>query len=189
MLQPLYDDGSIPIRHLVFVQSLLEKGTCVCGQDLTSQSEYRHHVQHIVEQSSRKADRANYLAQVLHAANMLHRHKEGEEWETRCAEREREVSDLEVHLDDLVQVKRDINAKLDAIDNENVERTRSEIDMLENQSGRIQRELVSDQSSLENDRKSIHQLEGSIPLRAKAPAAGAGSRDIPGDGDRPCPHS
>ena len=89
LLQPLYDDGSIPIRHLVFVQSLLEKGTCVCGQDLTSQSDYREHVQHMVEQSSGKEERANYLAQVLHAANMLHRHKDGEEWESRRAERER----------------------------------------------------------------------------------------------------
>ena len=162
VLQPLYDDGSIPIRHLAFVQSLLEKGTCVCGQDLTSHSEYKQHVQHIVKQSSGKEERANYLAQVLHAANMLHRHKEGEQWESRCAERGRTVADLEVELDDLAQVKRDIDAKLDAIDNENVERTRGEIAMLEKQLGRIERELVSDQRSLEHDRKSIHQIEGTI---------------------------
>ena len=162
VLQPLYDDGSIPIRHLAFVQSLLEKGTCVCGQDLTSHSEYKQHVQRIVEQSSGKEEKANYLAQVLHAANMLHRHKEGEQWESRCAERGRTVADLEVELDDLAQVKRDIDAKLDAIDNENVERTRGEIAMLEKQLGRIERELVSDQRSLEHDRKSIHQIEGTI---------------------------
>ena len=162
VLQPLYDDGSIPIRHLVFVQSLIEKGTCVCGQDLTSQNEYRQHVQHIVEQSSGREEKANYLAQVLHAANMLHRHKEGEEWESRCAERGSTVADLDVELDDLAQVKRDIDAKLDAIDNENVERTRGEIGMLEKQWGQIDRELVSDQRSLEHDRRNIHQLEGTI---------------------------
>ena len=162
MLQPLYDDGSIPIRHLVFVQSLLEKGTCVCGQDLTSQSEYRRHVQHMVEQSSGKEEKANYLAQVLHAANLLHRHEEGEEWESRCAERERVVADLDDAISNLTQSRRDIDAKLDAIDDENVERTRSEIDMLKKQSGRIERDLVSDQGSLDQDRKSIHELEGII---------------------------
>ena len=162
VLQPLYDDGSIPIRHLVFVQSLLEKGTCVCGQDLTSQSEYRQHVQHMVEQSSGKEEKANYLAQVLHAANMLHRHEEGEEWESRCAERERVVADLDDEISNLTQSRRDIDAKLDAIDDENVERTRSEIDMLKKQSGRIERDLVSDQGSLDQDRKSIHELEGII---------------------------
>ena len=161
-LQPLYDDGSIPIRHLAFVQSLLEKGTCVCGQDLTSRSEYRQHVQHMVEQSIGKEERANYLAQVLHAANMLHRHNEGDEWESRCAERESALADLDDEISKLTQAKRDIDDKLGAIDNENVERTRGEIDMLEVQSGQIERELVSDQRSLEHDCKSIHQLEGII---------------------------
>ena len=162
VLQPLYDDGSIPVRHLVFVQSLLEKGTCVCGQDLTSQSEYRRHVQHMVEQSSGKEEKANYLAQVLHAANMLHRHKEGEEWESRCEERERVVADLDHEIENLERSRGDIDAKLDAIDDEDVERTRGEIDMLKKQSGRIERDLVSDQGSLEQDRKSIHEFEGII---------------------------
>ena len=162
LLQPLYDDGSIPIRHLVFVKSLLEKGMCVCGQDLTSQSEYRQHIQHMVEQSSGKEERANYLAQVLHAANMLHRHKEGEEWERRRAERGSALADLDDEISKLTQAKRDIDDKLDAIDNENVERTRGEIDMLVKQSGRIERELVSDQGTLEDDRKIMHELQGII---------------------------
>ena len=162
LLQPLYDDGSIPIRHLVFVQSLLEKGSCICGQDLTLHSDYRQHVQHMVEQSSGKEEKANYLAQVLHAANMLHRHRGGEEWEKRRAERGSTIADLDDEISDLKQAKRDIDAKLDAIDNENVERTRNEIDMLEKQSGRFERELVSDQRTLEQDRKSMHELHGII---------------------------
>ena len=160
VLQPLYEDGSIPIRHVVFVQNLLEKGTCVCGQDLTSQNEYRQQVEHIVEQSSEKEEKANYLAQVLHAANTLHRYKSGEEWERRCANCGRTVADLDDEISNLTQARRVIDAKLDAIDNENVERTRGEIDMLEQHSGRIERELVSDQRSLEQDRKGINQLEG-----------------------------
>ena len=158
ILQPLYDDGSIPIRHLVFVQSLLEKGTCVCGQDLTSQSDYRHHVQHIVEQSSGKEEQADYLAQVLHAANALRRHENGEQWESRCADYERTIADLDDEVADLIQTKRDIDSKLDAIDNENVERTRGEIAMIQEQSGRIERELVSDQRSLEANCRSGQPL-------------------------------
>ena len=162
LLQPLYDDGSIPIRHLVFVQSLLEKGTCVCGQDLTSHSEYREHVQHMVEQSSGKEEKANYLAQLLHAANMLHRYKGGEEWERRRAERGTTVAELDNEISQLTQARRDIDDKLDAIDNENVERTRGEIDMLAKKSGRIERELVSDQGTLEEKRKRMHELQGTI---------------------------
>ena len=162
VLQPLYDNGSIPIRHLTFVEGLLEKGTCVCGQDLTSSSKYREHIQHIVAQSSGIEEKASYLSQVLLAANRLHGHQRGAGWENRCAERGQAIADLDDEISDLTQVRRDIDAKLGAIDNENVERTRGEIDMLEKQSGRLERELVSAQRSLEQDRKNIHGLEGVI---------------------------
>ena len=162
LLQPLYDDGSIPIRHLVFVQNLLEKGTCVCGQDLTSHSEHREHVRHVIKQSSGKEENANYLAQVLHAASMLHRYKKGEDWEKRRAERGNTLAEIDEKISKLTQARRDIDNKLDAIDNENVERTRSEIDMLERQSGRIERELVSDQRTVKENRKRMHELEGII---------------------------
>ena len=162
LLQPLYDDGSIPIRHLAFVQDLLENGTCVCGQDLTEHSEYRGHVQHIVEQSRGKEEKANYLSQVLHAADMLHRHREGKQWGNRRAERGAALANLDNEISELSQAKRDIDAKLAAIDNVDVDRTRGEIDMLENQSERIEREIVSDQRALEEDRKKIHELQGTI---------------------------
>ena len=161
-LQPLYDDGSIPIRHLVFVQSLLENGTCVCGQDLTSHSGYREHVQHMVEQSSGREEKANYLAQVLHAAKLLHRHQGGEDWGRRRAARGTALANLDREISELTQAKRDIDAKLAAIDNVDVERTRSEIDMLGNHSGRLEREIVSDQRTLEEDRKSMNELLGII---------------------------
>ena len=160
VLQPLYDDGSIPIRHLAFVQSLLENGRCVCGQDLTSQSEYRQHIEHMVEQSSGKEDRANYLAQVLHAANALHRYEDGEEWERRCEEREGTIADLDEEIGNLTQARRDIDAKLDAIDNEEVENTRGRIDMLEKRLGQIERDLTSGQDTHEQLRKNANQLEG-----------------------------
>ena len=162
LLQPLYDDGSIPIRHLMFVQSLLEKGTCVCGQDLASHSEYREHVRDMVEQSSGKEAKANYLAQVLHVAKMMYRHRQGKEWGNRRAERGAALANLDSEISELTQAKRDIDAKLAAIDNVDVERTRGEIDMLENQSDRIEREIVSDLGSLEEDRKSMNELLGII---------------------------
>ena len=167
LLRPLYDDGSIPIRHLTYVQGLLERGICVCGQELTAESEHRLHVQQIVEQSRGKEKNANYLAQVLHTAETLHRHKDGREWETRCSKYMRTVADLDGQLSDLAQVKRDLDAKLDAIDNENVEITRSEIDMLEKASSLIERELASDQASFEDTQKSIHRLEGTIRSKQK----------------------
>ena len=93
---------------------------------------------------------------------MLHRHREGEEWGSRRAERGAALANLDSEISELTQAKRDIDAKLSAIDDVDVERTRGEIDMLENQSDRIEREIVSDQGTLEEDRKSMHELQGII---------------------------
>lgn len=162
VLQPLYDDGSIPIRHLAFVKGLLEEGTCVCGQDLTSPGDHRQHIEHMVAQSSGKEESANYLAQVLHAANALHRYEDGETWELRCQERERTLADLDEDIDNLTQARRGIDAKLESIDNEEVENSRSHIDLLQKQSSQIERELVSGQEEIEQLRKKSNHLEGVI---------------------------
>ena len=162
VLQPLYDDGSIPIRHLVFVQGLLEKGVCVCGQDLISEGEHRQHVQDILAQSSGREDKANYLAQVLYAANTLHRYKDGAEWEGQCSRHERIIADLDDEVAALDTAKRDIDTKLESIDDEEVQITRGEIDMLDTQLRGIDRNLSGDQDSLDRYRKKINELEGII---------------------------
>ncbi len=162
LLQPMYDDGTIPIRHLEFVKSLLNKGTCICGQDITSENEYRHHVRNLVKQSSGKEEKANYLAQVLHAANMLHVHKSSDKWRTRRTEKERDLAAFDDELSHLTQSNRDIDAKLDTIDDANVELTRNEIDMLEKNSETIERKIVIDEENLEEISKQIHGLVGTI---------------------------
>ncbi len=167
VLQPLYDDGSIPVRHLAFVKSLLEKGNCVCGQDLTPGSKYTEHVQHMVEQSVVREERASYLAQVLHAANMLHGQGDGDVWGARCAKLEQAIADLDEEISNLEQAKRDIDGKLRGIDDENVETTRGQIDMLEQNLDKIKRDLVGDEKKLEQDRKRINELEGSIRHRQR----------------------
>lgn len=162
VLQPLYDDGSIPIRHLVFVKSLLEKGICVCGQDLASEGEHRQHVQTILAQSSGKEEKANYLAQVLHAADVLHRYKDGIEWENRCNEHGRIIADLDDEVGSLETAKRDMDAKLETIDDEKVQITREQIYMLNTQLRRIERNLSGDQDNLDRYRKKINESEGII---------------------------
>ena len=162
VLQPLYDDGSIPVRHLDFVQSLLDNGTCVCGEDLASQSDRRHRIEQIVEQSSGKEEEANYLAQLLDAANALHLLGGGEEWESQCAELEGAIASLDEEISNLKQARRGIDAQLDEIQDKPLENTRNEIGMLEKTSSRIERDLVADQGELKERSAMIHKLEGMI---------------------------
>ena len=161
-LQPLYDDGSIPIRHLVFVQGLLEKGVCVCGEDLTADGPHRQHVKAILAQSDGKEEKANYLAQVLHAADTLLRHQGAAEWEERCSENEGVIGDLDEEVRNLDQDKRDMDAKLRVVDDEEVQVARGEIDMLEANLQKVDRDLGGNQDSLERCRKDLNELDGII---------------------------
>lgn len=162
LLQPLYDDGSIPISHLVFVQSLLRKGTCVCGQDLSSPGKSREHVKHMIEQSSKEKEKANYLAQVLHAANILNQHKEQDKWRERRAVLESSLATLNDKISDIKQEKRDIDAQLDKIDNADVDRARDEIHMLEKNLDTIKRNIESARITFDEYQKKKKSLEGDI---------------------------
>lgn len=167
-LQPLYDDGSIPIRHLEFVRGLLDKGICVCGQDISPQNKYREHVQDIVTRSSGKEeDKANYLAQVLHAAEALQKYDDSTMWQSQCAQYEQTIAALDEELSDIKTAERDISNKLSKIDDQKIQIVRNEINMLEKRLQSIARDLADDQEGLERDQKNIHELEGLIRSQQK----------------------
>ncbi len=162
LLQPLYDDGSIPISHLVFVQSLLEKGTCVCGQDLSSPSQSRERVKHMIEQSSKQKDKANYLSQVLHSANILNQQKQQDQWRERRALLESNLANLNEKISDIAQEKREVDAQIDKVDNADLDRIRDEIHMLEKNLDAISRDTERDRITLDDCQKKKKSLEGDI---------------------------
>ena len=162
-LQPLYDDGSIPIAHLVFVQGLLEKGKCVCGQDLTADDAHKQHVQEVIKQSRDRESRANYLADVLHGADALHQHKDGAAWGHRCDSRGATLARMDVEIKELADEQRDIDKKLEEIDDEGQAQViRDHISMLDTRLQKINRDLGANQHSLDELKKRIHELEGVI---------------------------
>ncbi|MCY3840124.1 MAG: AAA family ATPase [Gammaproteobacteria bacterium] len=162
LLQPLYDDGSIPVRHLDFVRRLLETGTCVCGQDLSYPGMHTDHVQQAIDSSAGQQDRADYLAEVLHAATAFGRHRDGEEWEQRTDDHTQTVGLLDQELDNLALTRKDIDAQLDDIDEDEVQNVRGRIEMLEKSLGKVAREIVSDQETCEQLDKDSNKLEADI---------------------------
>ncbi len=161
-LQPLYEDGSIPMRHRAFVQGLLDRGQCVCGQDLTSPGEYRRHVQQLLMSASGEEEVANYLAQVLHAANELYRAAENESWRHRVEEAETRLFELNSEIDELMQGKRDIDEKMAQVDDMELEEIGSTIAMLEEQASKLERALAGDQQVREECQTELNVLEGKV---------------------------
>ena len=149
LLQPLYDDGSIPVRHLAFVKQLLDTGKCVCGQDLSSPSEHTDHIRDVIQRSTGQQERADHLAEALHAATALARHGDGEEWERQTDDHAQDVHVLDEEISDLAQDSRDIEAQLDQIDDNEIESERGRIDMLGQSLDKVAREIASDQEARE----------------------------------------
>lgn len=149
LLQPLHEDGSIPVRHLEFVKRLLETGVCVCGQDLSSPSEHTDQIQHVIERSTAQQGRADHLAEVLHAATAFDRQGDGEEWEQVMDDHAQTVAVLDEEIGDLAQTLRDIDAQLGDIDDNEVENERGRIGMLTQSLSKVEREIASDEQARE----------------------------------------
>lgn len=162
LLQPMYDDGSIPSRHLGFVQGLLKQGVCVCGQDLSAESEYKRHVQHLLDRSLGKEDVANYLAEVLQAADALHQFDGAEAWERRCRELEQAIADLDQEIEDLDTDMREMDDQLDDVKAVEVQVTRDKIAMLETQKETIDRTLGANEDNRDRYRRQVNELAGRI---------------------------
>lgn len=162
LLQPMYDDGSIPSRHLAFVQGLIERGVCVCGQELTEGGDYRRHVQHLLDTSRGNEEVANYLNEVLQAADVLHQFDDAEGWESRCREHEEAIADLDEEIQNLDAATRDMDGKLDEVKAVEVQVARDEISMLETQKGTIERTLRAEEDNRDRYRRGVNELEGRI---------------------------
>ena len=166
LLQPMYDDGSIPSRHIAFVKELIERGVCVCGQELKAESDYRRHVEHALEKSQAKAEKADYLADVLQAANALHQFDE-DRWMTRCEGYEQQIADLDQEIVDLDTAKREIDKELGKIEVEEVQNTRNEISMLETQKEDISLSLARNSESSDRYRKQVNEMDGKIRAQVR----------------------
>ena len=141
ILEPLYERGHIPLKHLNFVRELLDSGTCVCGQDLTSEGSHRRHVEDRIKESGEQEERANFLGQLHDSAKSLMAQASTKGWDTRRTQLAADLATVDARLSDLGIEKRDIDAKLDDLDEEKIQVIRDEIEALGMQGENVGRNL------------------------------------------------
>ena len=90
------------------------------------------------------------------------RHREGEEWEQRTDDRRQTVAILDDEIDNIAQTRRDIDAQLGRIDDNEVENQRGRIHMLAQGLSKVDREIASDQEAREQLGKDSNKLEADI---------------------------
>ena len=176
ILRPLYERGHIPLKHLNFVRDLLESGTCVCGQDLTEDGVHRRDVEDRIAESAEQEERANYLGQLHDAAKSLMDHAASTSWDDRNTLYASDLAALDKELSDLGLDKRDIDQKLDDLDEEKIHVIRDEIAALETQVGNLNRVLGIDEAALPPLTSNIDSLEKQIHQRQRSERAAADKR-------------
>ena len=173
MLRPLYERGHIPLKHLNFVRNLLRAGTCVCGQDLSEGGAHRRHVEDRIAESAEQEERANYLGQLHDASKSLMDHAAAPSWDDRKTEYAGDLAALDKNLSDLDLEKRDIDEKLDALDEEKIQVIRDEIAALETQVGNLTRNLGISEAEHSPLVTKIDSLEKQIHQRQRSERAAA----------------
>ena len=176
ILRPLYEQGHIPLKHVNYVRDLLESGTCVCGQDLTEDGEHRRHVEDRIAESIEQEERANYLGHLHDAAKSLNGLSAATSWDDRSTRYAGDFARLDNELSEFELEKRDINNKLDALDEEKIQIIRDEIDTLETLVDNLNRSLGIDEGALPQLLSEVDSREKRINQRQRGERAATDKR-------------
>ena len=180
LLRPLYERGHIPLRHLSFVREVLESQSCICGQSLVVDGIPRRHVEELIAKSVSEEGRANYLGEMYEAARSLRGHIGSQEWVLRTVHLSNSVAQLDRNLSDIELEKRDIDRKLDELDEEKIQVIRDEIATLTTQLGNLNRSLAVGEGSRPSLDQRIDSLEKQISRRQRRERAAADKRAAEG---------
>ena len=167
ILKPLYERGHIPLKHLDFVRELLSSGTCVCGQDLTLEGTHRRHVEERIAESAQQEERANFLGQLHDSAKSLLAQTSAPNWERRRTRLAADLADADTRLSELALEKRDIDIKLDALDEDKIQLIRDEIAATEAQIDSVGRDLRLHEEERPPLVRNIDSLEKQIGQRQR----------------------
>ena len=159
-LKPLHDQGMIPLAYLPFVQGLMESGRCVCGQHLSEDNDYGIRVRDRINESAVEADRASFLYQLHDAARSLQLAAESSNWNERRESNAASLSKLDVVISDLITEEKDINSKLDLIDDE-------QIQMIREAKRAVMKLLDTCRANLLRHRERLPELEKDVLSLAK----------------------
>ncbi len=132
-LQPSYDAGKIPLRHVGYVRGLLRDGTCVCGQELADGTAVRQQVEAQLAAAVAEEREAGFLGELYESASSLLEQARNSAWLERQRDLETALAAIQEEVDEAEQELRDVNVKLQHADHEKVRILRDQEASLETQ--------------------------------------------------------
>ena len=181
-LKPLHEAGRIPQRHLTFVGELLDEGTCVCGQDLSTSNSHRKHVEDRLREGRANQGRSDYLGNLYDSVRSSIDPQRGTQWSARRKGLSNKIAHIAVEAKGLELERKEIEQKLGKIEHDKIQQLQAEKGILEeqieklNQSiGAAKDKLPEVDRDLESAKKKIEQrkrLEGVAKDQQNAEALG-----------------
>ncbi len=167
ILKPMHEKGEIPLAHLPFVKGLMESGICVCGQELLSDGKYGQNVQQLIDVTSDKASRADFLNNLHNAAESLAHIAATSPWNIKRTNNINNLSVLEDEISDLLAEEKDLKKKLENIDEDKIQILRDEKETVEQQLQDCRVKLRLAQEDLPQFDNFITSLERKISQRQR----------------------
>ncbi len=152
---------AVPLRHVDFVEGLVEDGVCVCGQDLAGDEARRQAVTARLARSVEDAA-GTHRRELREAAGSLLRQAERSSWVRDQAVLNSEIEVLDLDLDAAEAELRQVNRKIGEIDRDKVPALRekesalvAQVSLVDRAVGRLEQELVEIGGLLDPVRKKI----------------------------------
>ena len=175
-LEPLHEQGRIPVAHLSFVRSLLQQGRCVCGQDLSEDSDHRRCVERRVAEADQEAARAGYLYHLYQATLSLHGLAETSDWKNKRARHAANLALCDKRISALETEEKDLDSRLADIEEEKVQTARDEIAAYKIQLETVRRDLTLLEATTRQLEQEIDPLVKEIAQRQRNERAAADLR-------------
>lgn len=186
-LKPLHDAGRIPLKHISFVRQLLERGECVCGRRLDTDTETRGRVEQELARSAEREEEAEYLGRLYEAAAHHRAARTGADWSARKKRLSADIARANSSANEASLELRDAEQKLDGIDQEKVQVLRAEEAALTTQLEKKQQTVGSLKLQLETMSKSLDGVSKRVReahRRHSAAADSTAARDLASLGAR-----
>ena len=148
----------------------------MCGQDLTVEGTHRQHVEDRITKSAGQEEHANFLGQLHDSAKSLVANASTQSWDDRRTQLAAGLATVDTELSELGLEKRDIDAKLDALDEEKIQVIRDEIDAIVIQVSTLGRNLSIHEGELPPITSRIDSLEKQINQRQRNERAASDKR-------------
>ena len=159
-LQELHAKGVIPKYAVPVLEERLELKKCICGADLTKGTEAHESVCELIEQNRQNDNESEYLSSLYHQAKQAHSERESKEcekWQNLVTNLQQQRISINHRIDVANRELKSIEAKIDQINEKEIEDKQSHRKMLMSTLSKKNTELTRKEANLKEITQQINE--------------------------------